>query len=292
MIKAYLEIEEHLLDQLEEILYETAPHNWILYFNHSKNCTKLEGYFKDYNEAKEDFSKIVQTLNIKHVPSLLFENVDNENWRNAYKKHFHPWSKSNFHWVPIWCKDTYSVPEGHSMLYLDPGMAFGTGNHETTKLCLESIVDLDQKVPDQFKKCFLDVGCGSGILAITASILGFQEIDAIDNDPLAIKVSRENAQLNKIGNINFDTSDLNSLNTCKKYNIIIANIQADILQNNAEQLIKLLNKKAYLILSGILSSESENIKCYYEKIFRKGKYTFRYDNIIMNEWCLSRFQIG
>ena len=71
MIKAYLEIEEHLLDQLEEILYETAPHNWILYFNHSKNCTKLEGYFKDYNEAKEDFSKIVQTLNLKHVPGYV-----------------------------------------------------------------------------------------------------------------------------------------------------------------------------------------------------------------------------
>jgi ribosomal protein L11 methyltransferase len=291
MIKAYLEIEENLLDELEEILYEFAPHNWILYFNHSKKCTKLEGFFENSDVAVEDFKRITGTTNLKHLPCLLFENVDEEDWKNAYKKHFHPWGVNNFHWVPIWHKENYSVPADHLKLYLDPGMAFGTGNHETTKLCLQSIVDLYQKIPGEFKQSFLDVGCGSGILAMTASILGFREVDAIDNDPLAIKVSQENALLNNIDNVHFDTKCLNTLNTLKKYDCVVANIQADVLQNNAEHLINLLNEKACLILSGILSVESQKIKCYYEKLLSKGNFTFKYQNKIMNEWSLSMFQI-
>jgi ribosomal protein L11 methyltransferase len=291
MIKAYLEIEENLLDELEEILYEFAPHNWILYFNHSKNCTKLEGFFKNSHAAIEDFKRITGTTNLKHLTCLLFENVYEDDWKNAYKKHFQPWRVDNFHWVPIWYKDNYSMPADHLKLYLDPGMAFGTGTHETTKLCLQTIVDLYPKVPREFKQSFLDVGCGSGILAITASILGFREIDAIDNDPLAIKVSQENSLLNNIDNVHLENIGINTHNTIKKYDFVVANIQADILQNNAEQFIKLLNKKAYLILSGILSTESEKLKCYYERLFTMNDFNFTYDNKIMNEWSLTIFQI-
>ena len=170
-------------------------------------------------------------------------------------------------------------------------MAFGTGNHETTKLCLESLVTLYEKLHLASEYSFLDVGCGSGILAMTASLLGFKNVDAIDIDPLAIKVSGENANINEIDKINFITNDLNTYFPPIKYDFIVANIQANILQDNAKQLIKFLNNNGYLILSGILSEESYQTRQYFQDLLDKTNQNYTNEIKIMNQWSLIIFQI-
>ena len=291
MIKAHVEVNEDSVEQLEEILYGIAPHNWVLSFNHSKNNTFLEGYFKDIHESESAFSQIIENGNLSELPPLLFEEIDEEDWQNAYKKHFHPWKIKNFHWIPVWKKDSYLVPKDHLKLYIDPGMAFGTGNHETTKLCLESLVTLYEKLHLASKYSFLDVGCGSGILAMTANLLGFKNVDAIDIDPLAIKVSGENAHINEIDEINFIANDLNTYLPPIKYDFIVANIQANILQDNAKQLIKFLNKNGYLILSGILSEESYQTRQCFQDLLDKTNQNYTNEIKIMNQWSLIIFQI-
>jgi ribosomal protein L11 methyltransferase len=291
MIKAHVEVNEDSVEQLEETLYGIAPHNWVLNFNHSRNVTLLEGYFKDIRESENAFNQIIENGILSELPSLLFEEIDEEDWQNAYKKHFHPWKIKNFHWIPVWKKDSYLIPKDHLKLYMDPGMAFGTGNHETTKLCLESLVTLCEKLHLASEYSFLDVGCGSGILAMTASLLGFKKVDAIDFDPLAIKVSGENANINEIDNINFETKDLNAYQPPTKYDFIVANIQADVLQSNAKQLIKFLNKNGYLILSGILNEESEQTKQYFQVLLDKTDQNYTSETRTMNQWSLIIFQI-
>ena len=291
MIKAHLPIEENLVEQLEDALYEITPHNWVLHFSHSNNTSFLEGYFDSSLDAEESLKVLFYTLEIIEIPELLISELDQEDWVNSYKKHFHPWSIGAFHWVPIWCKKSYVIPEDNFRLFLDPGMAFGTGNHETTKLCLEEIVELNEKIPYNLKHNFLDIGCGSGILALTASILGFEEILAIDNDPLAIKVSQENAELNDDNKVNFKTADLDTITGHKRYNFVVANIQADILQKNAETLITLVNNNGVLILSGILSKECSELNQHFKATLKKLGVDSKTVIKKMNEWSLIRIQI-
>lgn len=291
MIKAHFKIEEVLLQQIEEALYEIAPHNWILHFNLSTGESFLDGYFGDSFLAEESQKELFYSAEIVKIPKLSISKLDDEDWVNSYKKHFHPWSVGKFHWVPVWHKKSYVIPKDNFKLYLDPGMAFGTGNHETTKLCLEAIVELNEKIPNNLKHSFLDIGCGSGILALTASILGFKEITAIDNDPLAIKVSRENANLNDIDFVQFKTDDLDTLTGNTKYNIIVANIQADILQKNAQTLVTLINNDGELVLSGILSNECEDLVLHFKAILQ----TLGIENKVvvkeMNDWSLVRIKL-
>jgi ribosomal protein L11 methyltransferase len=292
MNKAHLTIEENLLEQLEDALYEFAPHNWVLNYSYSKGTSFLEGYFNSYLDAEESLKELFSALKIIDIPKLLITNLDQEDWVNSYKKHFHPWSIGTFHWVPIWRKKSYIIPEGNFKLFLDPGMAFGTGNHESTKLCLAEIVELNEKTPNNFKHNFLDIGCGSGILALTASILGFEEIFAVDNDPLAIKVSKENAALNDNKKVNFKTDDLNTLTGNKKYNFIVANIQADILQKNAETLITLINNGGVLILSGILGKECTQLDQYFKTTLKLLGIDSKTVVKKMNEWGLIKIQLN
>ena len=291
MIKAHLPIEENLVEQLEDALYEIVPHNWVLHFSHLKSNSFLEGYFDTSLDAEESIKELFHTLEILEIPELLISNLDQEDWINSYKKHFHPWCIGAFHCVPIWCKKSYVIPKGNFRLFLDPGMAFGTGNHETTKLCLEVIVQLNEKIPNNLKHNFLDIGCGSGILALTASILGFEEILAIDNDPLAIKVSQENAELNDNNKVNFKTDDLDTVTGTKRYNFVVANIQADILQKNAETLITLVNNDGVLILSGILSKECSELVLYFKATMKKLGIDSKIVAKEMNDWSLIRIQI-
>jgi len=291
MIKVHLPIEENLVEQLEDALYEITPHNWVLHFRHSKSTSFLEGYFDNSLDAEESLKELFYTLEIIEIPELLISELDQEDWVNSYKKHFHPWSIGTFHWVPIWCKKSYIIPKDNFRLFLDPGMAFGTGNHETTKLCLEEIVELNEKIPNHLKHNFLDIGCGSGILALTASILGFEEILAIDNDPLAIKVSQENAEMNDNNKVNFKTADLDTVTGNKRYNFVVANIQADILQKNAETLITLVNNDGVLILSGILSKECSELDQYFKATLKKLGIDSKTVIKKMNDWSLIRIQM-
>ena len=131
-------------------------------------------------------------------------------------------------------------------------MAFGTGNHDTTKFCLQNLIDIKQ--PEN--KNLLDLGCGSGIISITASKLGFKEVVGIDNDEDATRISRDNACLNQISKgVEFLNHALQEMPLGYKYDVVIANIQADILCQNSTIITALLKSKFTLIISGILLKE-------------------------------------
>ena len=291
MIKVYGTLQDKLLEFVEECLYEIAPHNWILNYNHFNKVTQLEGYFSSKTDADEEIRKLCEITKFNFFSSLSLTDISEEDWKNSYKKHFKPWRIDKFHWVPIWYKETFSVPSDELKIFLDPGMAFGTGNHETTKLCLESIVSINKNLTGEERQDFIDVGSGSGILALTASILGFDKVCAVDNDEIAIKVSKENAKLNSLKNINYISSAIQNLQTSKTYGFVVANIQADILLKNSNRLIELMQPCGYLLLSGILVSEIDIVHSHFENVFNSLNKKVTSKKKTMNEWSLSQFQL-
>lgn len=291
MIKVYGTLQNKLLEFVEECIYEIAPHNWVLNYNYFNKVTQLEGYFSSKTDADEEIRKLSEITKFNFFSALSVTEVSDEDWKNSYKKHFKPWRIDKFHWVPIWYKETFSVPSDELKIFLDPGMAFGTGNHETTKLCLESIVSINKNLTGEERQDFIDVGSGSGILALTASILGFDKVCAVDNDEIAIKVSKENAKLNSLKNINYISSAIQNLQTSKTYGFVVANIQADILLKNSNRLIELMQPCGYLLLSGILVSEIDIVHSHFENVFNSLNKKVTSKKKTMNEWSLSQFQL-
>lgn len=184
-------------------------------------------------------------------------------WRDSYKAHFHAWQFGRLHWVPVWERPSFVLPPGHEVLWLDPGLAFGTGNHETTRLCVERLVALaaSNSSPRPLAQTrVIDAGCGSGILALSAALLGFGAIRGFDNDPEAVRVSAENAAANRLaGRVDFSVGDLVSGLAGQEVEVVLANIQADILVRFARELLAAVVPGGSLVLSGILAAENRQV---------------------------------
>lgn len=183
-------------------------------------------------------------------------------WRDSYKAHFHPWRCGRLHWVPTWERDTYALPPGDVALWLDPGLAFGTGNHETTRLCCERLVALAAARARGAGSCrVIDAGCGSGILALSAALLGLGPVVGFDSDPEAVRVSEENAVANGLaGAVEFFVGDLDSGLAGRCGDIVLANIQADVLAAFAPHLLAAVAPGGTLCLSGILAVECAAVR--------------------------------
>ena len=289
MIQSKALIDPDHLNCIEGVLYEHAPTNWTLTYNHITENNYLEGFFKNELEAKNSFEHVLGSSKFSDLIKLTYLKINEEDWKNSYKKHFNSWNIENFHWVPIWKKPSYSKPKDDLMLLLDPGMAFGTGNHETTKLCLMALVKFQNKSSCIPKTNFIDIGCGSGIIALTACLLGYEDVTGIDNDLDAIKVSHENATLNNINHASFEHKCIEAINDKIKYDFVVANIQSDILQKNAQCLIKIMRKGATLLLSGILKGEAKEVKSCFENIFQKNNIEITSSSHSMNQWEMIEF---
>ena len=290
MIKVTGQISIETANQIEDVLYEYAPHNWLISSDLLQNKCELVGFFQNNEEAISSFREIFDVNFNLRSDILSIADVQNEDWKNSYKKHFQPWSIGNFHWVPCWERNRYKVTNKNKRLLLDPGMAFGTGNHETTKLCLHTIIKHQQKKLIGAKS-LLDIGCGSGIIALTASLIGFKKVEGIDNDYDAIKVSMQNAKLNRINDVNFRMESLGDLSSSKKFAYIVANIQSDILQKYSSELLNIIDINGTLILSGILSSEKEIVMNHFENKIKKMNLNFHVSDKTMNEWSLLEFNL-
>ena len=286
MIKATAKISSTFILEVEHYLFEFAPHNWVLHTDPKEITIELTGFFESTSAAKKSFEEIFDNNTSLQSDVLSFDTIHDEDWKNSYKKHFKPWNIDTFHWVPIWEEITYIIPNNHKRLLLDPGMAFGTGNHETTKLCLQSIID-NQKKTDDYS--FIDVGCGSGILALTASLIGYKYIDGMDSDSDSIKVSNENAKLNNIKNVIFELESLENISQGKKYDFVIANIQADILKKNSQKLINIMSNEGTLVISGILATELSDVEKHYTKIFEEKLLKVNTNSKTLNDWGVLEF---
>jgi ribosomal protein L11 methyltransferase len=178
--------------------------------------------------------------------------VDDEDWANAWKTYYKPTRVSEkLVIVPVWEK--YVPQEGELPIYLDPGMAFGTGTHPTTRLTMrlmEKYLQADQKV--------IDVGCGSGILSIAAEKLGANEVLALDLDPVAVKNTEENCAQNETRKIVVREGNLlHGIGTTAP--IIVANILAEILQQMMYDLPRVLEPGGIFIGSGIIENKKDDV---------------------------------
>ena len=186
--------------------------------------------------------------------SVSLGQVNEEDWANEWKKYYKPTKIGEKLVVkPTW--EDYEVQDGDLVIELDPGMAFGTGTHETTTMCmreLEKYVTEDSKV--------FDIGCGSGILAIAAAKLGAKDVIAVDLDEVAVKVAAENVAHNHVqdsvqvlhGNLIDVVSD--------KADVVVANIIADIIKILAKDVHSCMKEDAVFISSGIIHAKVDEVK--------------------------------
>jgi ribosomal protein L11 methyltransferase len=235
-------VSEILIAQLNEIGYESYDET-----DEGVNAYILEKFF--------DIEKIktLQVNQIKNVSiSYDWEVIKTQNWNEVWEKNFDPIIiedlcviRAPFH------KDT---PKLNYEIIIEPKMSFGTGHHETTYLMLKTMLDLDFK-----DKVVLDMGCGTGVLAIFASLLGAKEITAIDIDEWAYTNTLENIDKNSCSNIKAFQGDA-SLLTNQAFDIIIANINRNILMDDIKNYAKVLKSKGILLLSGLYDKDLPMIK--------------------------------
>ena len=259
-------------DALTDLLAELEMVSWHLYVEPSAEDAFLTGFFETDAAAErgwEGLRNLVPPEFFSAEPQTI--QVEDRDWKNAYRDHFKAWRFGGLHWVPVWEKERFSPPPGEEVVWLDPGMAFGTGNHETTRLCVERMVAFRDALREAGRPLeeveVLDVGCGSGILAISAAKLGFGLVGGFDIDPEAVGISSENVLLNDlVGRVRLFQADVVTGLLNRTADLIVANIQADILCRHVSELVESVKPGGSLVLSGILASELEGVRsCFLEE---------------------------
>ena len=182
--------------------------------------------------------------------------VDGEEWRDKWKENFKPIHIGKIVVVPEWID--YKPEKGEKILLIGSNMAFGTGEHETTSMCVEFLQDYVQK-----SDTVIDVGCGSGILGIAAAKLGAKKVIMTDIDECAIEASEQNMKLNGVTNAGVYLKNLLDDNTVKG-DVIVANIMAEVLIGFAAGLKNNLNAGGTVILSGILTDRLDKVVAAYK----------------------------
>ncbi len=205
---------------------------------------------------------------------IKLEGLNENDWAESWKQYYKPVPLGKVTIVPAWEK--YDAKDGEIIIRMDPGMAFGTGTHETTRL----VIRLMQELPIEGKRV-LDVGTGSGILSICASKLGARSCNAYDIDPMAVKVARENVLADGCTNITVGTSDLlHGVDlSCGKYDFCVANIVSDIIIRMLPDIKAYLKSGSALILSGIIGERADEVRA---AVFKNGLTVEK--EISENDW--------
>ena len=275
------EISPAAVEAVDELLLELGLENWSLLQDVIINRAWLVGIFPDADAARASWTELLPQLPPEAAPAAIEERaLGDQDWRDSYKAHFKPWRCGRLHWVPVWERATHVLGAGETAIWLDPGLAFGTGNHETTRLCVERLVARAESTARRGR--VIDAGCGSGILALSAVRLGWTDVSGFDNDAEAVRVSEENAALNDLaGAVRFTTADLVSgLPAGTQADVVLANIQADVLLRFIDQLVNAIAPGGLLVLSGILARENDQVRAAYAA----ATPGWRVEHRLMGEW--------
>lgn len=248
-IEDYSALEEETLeiahiDLIEQALLEKDRSKGIIhvYINPHENPLEAVSFIKERLEN--------EGINFKTE----IANCKTEDWVNNWKQYFHPMPIGKKLLIrPTWEQEYNS--QGRTVLHIEPGLAFGTGSHPTTKLCLETLENYINE-----NSTVLDIGCGSGILSIASLLLGAKSAFGVDIDKLAVKTALQNAKEN-----GFEPPVFNAVNgnlsdrVSGKYNVIVANIVADIIMDFNTQVGNFLEKDGVYITGGIIDNRKDEV---------------------------------
>ncbi|PXA05509.1 50S ribosomal protein L11 methyltransferase [Coraliomargarita sinensis] len=288
-------VPAELADRLEAYFFETETIYWGVMQRERDDPYEVFGFFPDEPTADAELATLREEF--PELPEdFALSTINDADWQNAYKEFVKPWSDRQLHWIPLWERDNISPPEGDGVVYLDAGMAFGTGAHETTRLCARRLLDYREAHPDQVDTIdLIDAGCGSGVLALSAAALGFKNIYAFDFDPEAIRVCEENVVENNhiTTPITFVVADLEAGLKARQADLILANIQTDVLIPYSDHLVHAVAAGGTLALSGILAKELEQVSAHYQSRFEELELgPVQLDSRIDGEWADLLIQRG
>jgi len=241
-----------------EEFYELKPDETPLW-----ELVKISAIF----EKRITIDDIHNVLGKSDYLNLDISTFKDRNWVKSYQKSHTPMQFGDRVWIiPSWLE--HKPSPGDIIIRMDPGMAFGSGSHETTRLCLEY---LEQNSPKN--NYVIDYGCGSGILGIAAILLGAKKVLSIDNDYQAINITNENAKLNMVSHKLLAQIDNEIIDI--KADILIANIFSNVLLELIDKFFNILKPDGKLILSGIIEKQLEEVFKAYEELFFVEKITNR-----------------
>jgi len=216
------------------------------------------------------------------IPSARLEAVPvpDVDWVKRFREGFEPFACGSFWVVPSW-SDPGPVPPGQRLLVVDPGRAFGTGTHETTRLCLRALEE--QNPAPSPRDRLLDVGTGSGILAVAAALLGWQKVTGVDIDPEAIESAELHARLNRV-RAAFVLGNGGAPFRRRSFSLVLANIAAPLLMARREEIGSLVAPDGTIVLSGLLTADVDEVSAVYADA---GPIETRVDG----EWAALRIRV-
>ncbi len=257
-IEDYSDLEQSLRPELSEVIDEELR---------ARDRTRgaVIVYLPPGKDPREDVSFVRERLaaaDLLDACAISLDGVDEEDWASAWKRYYHP-MRVGQHLVvaPPW--EPPAPAPGDIVLTMDPGMAFGTGSHETTRLCLTLLERvLPEKLAANPALRLLDVGCGSGILSIAAAKLGVPVCFAYDIDEVAVRIARKNVAANGCaGAVTVGRSDLlASVDRSAPYDIVTANLVSDLLLRLSQDLPPLLRAGSLVLASGIIAPRLPEVR--------------------------------
>ncbi|XOQ43338.1 MAG: Ribosomal protein L11 methyltransferase [Clostridium sp.] len=248
----YIEDYSHLQEEVEQIAHIDLIDEELLKKDRSKAVVHI------YIAPEDSPAEAIAFLSERYAAAGIQHTIETatcaqEDWINNWKKYFHPIPVGKKLLIrPDWEKA--ENPEGRVVLDLEPGIAFGTGTHETTRLCMEFLEDFISPGCSM-----LDVGCGSGILAIAALLLGAEHAVGVDIDPLAVKTAVQNARRNHVENRFTGICGSLTEQVEGTYQVVAANIVADVILELLHNIGDFMATDAVLILSGIIDEREQDV---------------------------------
>ena len=255
----YIEDYRDLEQQAWEIAHIDLIDEELLQKDRSKAFVHI--YISPEENPLEAVAFLQERLSSEGIPNEIVTNqCRNEDWENNWKQYFHPIPVGEKLLIrPTW-EDEFD-PMGRTVLNIEPGLAFGTGTHETTRLCLET---LEKYITPETE--VLDVGCGSGILSIASLLLGAKSATGVDIDALAVKTAEENGEANGLHEpkLTFLQGNLTD-KVSGKFDVVVANIVADIIILFCKDVAKFMKDDAVFITSGIIDTREQDVIDAFEK---------------------------
>jgi ribosomal protein L11 methyltransferase len=234
-----------LTDAADDPVLEPAPGETPLW-----SSTRISGLFAANTDLDQLDRDIRESFGLGEIPGRQIEDLADRDWEREWLRDFRPMSFGRRLWI---CPSGFEVTATDAItVHLDPGLAFGSGTHATTAMCLEWLDEQDLR-----GKTLLDYGCGSGILSVSALCLGAESATGIDIDKQAVSATRINAERNAVSERLTATDDDRDLQG--PFDIIVANILAGPLVAQAERICTLLKSGGSLALSGILCAQADHI---------------------------------